>query len=95
GHEKGSFTGAHAQRRGRIETAHGGTLFLDEIGELPTALQVKLLRFLQDHKVERIGGRAAIAVDVRVITATNADLPKLLSEGRFREDLYYRIGVVT
>ena len=95
GHEKGSFTGAHAQRRGRIETAHGGTLFLDEIGELPTALQVKLLRFLQDHKVERIGGRATIAVDVRVVTATNADLPKLLAEGRFREDLYYRIGVVT
>ena len=95
GHEKGSFTGAHAQRRGRIETASGGTLFLDEIGELPTALQVKLLRFLQDHKVERIGGRATIAVDVRVVTATNADLPKLLAEGRFREDLYYRIGVVT
>jgi two-component system NtrC family response regulator len=95
GHEKGSFTGAHAQRRGRIETAHGGTLFLDEIGELPTALQVKLLRFLQDHKVERIGGRAAISVDVRVLTATNADLSKLMSQGRFREDLYYRIGVVT
>jgi two-component system, NtrC family, response regulator len=95
GHEKGSFTGAHAQRRGRIETAHGGTLFLDEIGELPTALQVKLLRFLQDHKVERIGGRAAISVDVRVITATNADLSKLMAQGRFREDLYYRIGVVT
>ena len=95
GHEKGSFTGAHAQRRGRIETAHGGTLFLDEIGELPTALQVKLLRFLQDHKVERIGGRSAIPVNVRVITATNADLQKLLAEGRFREDLYYRIGVVT
>jgi two-component system NtrC family response regulator len=95
GHEKGSFTGAHAQRRGRIETASGGTLFLDEIGELPTALHVKLLRFLQDHKVERIGGRATIAVDVRVVTATNADLPKLLAEGRFREDLYYRIGVVT
>jgi two-component system NtrC family response regulator len=95
GHEKGSFTGAHAQRRGRIETAHGGTLFLDEIGELPTALQVKLLRFLQDHKVERVGGRAAISVDVRVITATNADLSKLMAQGRFREDLYYRIGVVT
>jgi two-component system NtrC family response regulator len=95
GHEKGSFTGAHAQRRGRIETANGGTLFLDEIGELPTALQVKLLRFLQDHKVERVGGRTAIGVDVRVITATNADLTKLLAEGRFREDLYYRIGVVT
>jgi two-component system NtrC family response regulator len=95
GHEKGAFTGAHAQRRGRIETAHGGTLFLDEIGELPVALQVKLLRFLQDHKVERVGGRTAISVDVRVITATNADLQKLLAEGRFREDLYYRIGVVT
>ena len=95
GHEKGAFTGAHAQRRGRIETANGGTLFLDEIGELPVALQVKLLRFLQDHKVERVGGRSATTVDVRVITATNADLQKLLAEGRFREDLYYRIGVVT
>jgi two-component system NtrC family response regulator len=95
GHEKGSFTGAHAQRRGRIETANGGTLFLDEIGELPTPLQVKLLRFLQDHKVERIGGRTAIPVDVRVIAATNSDLTKLMAEGRFREDLYYRIGVVT
>ncbi len=95
GHEKGAFTGAHAQRRGRIETANGGTLFLDEIGELPTALQVKLLRFLQDHKLERVGGRTAISVDVRVITATNADLAKLMAAGRFREDLYYRIGVVT
>jgi len=95
GHEKGAFTGAHAQRRGRIETANGGTLFLDEIGELPTSLQVKLLRFLQDHKIERVGGRASIALDVRVITATNADLKALLAEGRFREDLYYRIGVVT
>ena len=95
GHEKGSFTGAHAQRRGRIETANGGTLFLDEIGELGAPLQVKLLRFLQDHKIERIGGRTAIPVDVRVITATNADLTKLMAEGRFREDLYYRIGVVT
>ena len=95
GHEKGAFTGAHAQRRGRIESANGGTLFLDEIGELPVALQVKLLRFLQDHKVERVGGRTPIAVDVRVITATNADLQRLLAEGRFREDLYYRIGVVT
>jgi two-component system NtrC family response regulator len=95
GHEKGAFTGAHAQRRGRIETAHGGTLFLDEVGELPLALQVKLLRFLQDHKLERVGGRTPINVDVRVVTATNADLQKLLAEGRFREDLYYRIGVVT
>jgi two-component system NtrC family response regulator len=95
GHEKGAFTGAHAQRRGRIETAHGGTLFLDEIGELPTALQVKLLRFLQDRRVERLGGRGSIAVDARVVTATNADLAALMAEGRFREDLFYRIGVVS
>jgi two-component system NtrC family response regulator len=94
GHEKGAFSGAHAQRRGRIETAHGGTLFLDEIGELPTSLQVKLLRFLQDRRIERLGGRGSIAVDARVITATNADLGRLQAEGRFREDLYYRIGVV-
>jgi two-component system NtrC family response regulator len=95
GHEKGAFTGAHTQRRGRIETAHRGTLFLDEIGELPTDLQVKLLRFLQDRQVERVGGRSPIAVDVRVISATNADLAQLMAAGRFREDLYYRIGVVT
>jgi two-component system NtrC family response regulator len=94
GHERGAFTGAHTQRRGRIETAHGGTLFLDEIGELPTGLQVKLLRFLQDQKVERLGGRSLISVNVRVITATNADLLQLQQEGRFREDLYYRVGVV-
>ncbi len=95
GHEKGAFTGAHAQRPGRIESAHRGTLFLDEIGELPTSLQVKLLRFLQDRRVERLGGRGSLAVDARVITATNSDLSQLLAEGRFREDLYYRIGVVT
>jgi two-component system NtrC family response regulator len=95
GHEKGAFTGAHAQRRGRIETAHGGTLFLDEIGELPTSLQVKLLRVLQDGQVERLGGRSPIHVDTRIITATNADLEQLLADGAFREDLYYRIGVVT
>ncbi len=95
GYEKGAFTGAHSQRPGRIESAHHGTLFLDEIGELPTSLQVKLLRFLQDRRVERLGGRGSLAVDARVITATNADLSKLLAEGRFREDLYYRIGVVT
>ncbi len=95
GHEKGAFTGAHTTRRGRIESANGGTLFLDEIGELPLPLQVKLLRFLQDHKIERVGGRASISVDVRVISATNADLRQLMDEGRFRDDLYYRLGVVT
>jgi two-component system NtrC family response regulator len=94
GHEKGSFTGAHAQRKGRIECADGGTLFLDEIGELPASLQVKLLRFLQERRIERVGGRQEIAVDVRVISATNVDLAQATQEGRFREDLYYRIGVV-
>ena len=95
GHEKGSFTGAHAQRKGRIELAHGGTLFLDEIGELPLALQVKLLRFLQEHKVQRVGGRQDLSVDVRVIAATNSDLKLAQREGRFRGDLYYRVAVVT
>jgi two-component system NtrC family response regulator len=95
GHEKGSFTGAHAQRKGRIESANGGTLFLDEIGELPLALQVKLLRFLQEQSVERVGGRTPVTVDTRVITATNLDLKKALAENMFREDLYYRIAVVT
>jgi two-component system NtrC family response regulator len=94
GHEKGAFTGAHIQREGRIEAAQHGTLFLDEIGELPPSLQVKLLRFLQEQTVERVGGRKPIAVDTRVICATNTDLRKAMSEGRFREDLYYRIGVV-
>jgi two-component system NtrC family response regulator len=95
GHEKGAFTGAHIQRKGRIELAQGGTLFLDEIGELPLALQVKLLRFLQERQVERVGGREPIAIDARVITATNRDLQSALTEGRFREDLYFRLGVVT
>lgn len=95
GHEKGSFTGAHAQRSGRIESANGGTLFLDEIGELPLALQVKILRFLQEQTIERIGGRTPITVDTRVITATNLDLKKAMTDNRFREDLYYRIAVVT
>jgi two-component system NtrC family response regulator len=94
GHEKGSFTGAHAQRKGRVETAEGGTLFLDEIGEMPIALQVKLLRFLQERKIERIGGRVSIGVDVRIIAATNQELERSIAEGRFREDLYYRLNVV-
>jgi two-component system NtrC family response regulator len=94
GHEKGSFTGAHAQRKGRIEMAVGGTLFLDEIGELPGAIQVKLLRFLQEQRIERVGGRAEIEIDTRVIAATNMDLKQAMAEGRFREDLYYRLAVV-
>jgi two-component system, NtrC family, response regulator len=94
GHEKGAFTGAHAQRKGRIEMAAGGTLFLDELGEIPLLLQVKLLRFLQDQKIERVGGRQEIAVDVRIIAATNADLKKSMAAGTFREDLFYRLAVV-
>ncbi|HEY3490782.1 MAG TPA: PEP-CTERM-box response regulator transcription factor [Candidatus Deferrimicrobiaceae bacterium] len=94
GHEKGSFTGADSQRKGRIEYAAGGTLFLDEVGELPLLLQVKLLRFLQEFKLERVGGRETVDVNVRVIAATNRELKKEVSEGRFREDLYYRLGVV-
>lgn len=94
GHEKGSFTGAHVQRKGRIEMAHGGTLFLDEIGEIPMALQVKLLRFLQEQRLERVGGRQPIEVDTRVIAATNVDLKKGMADGRFREDLFYRLAVV-
>ncbi len=94
GHEKGSFTGAHAQRKGRIELAHGGTLFLDEIGELSLGLQVKLLRFLQDKVIERVGGRDQIRIDTRVLAATNRDLKEAMNENRFREDLYFRLAVV-
>jgi two-component system, NtrC family, response regulator len=94
GHEKGAFTGAHIQRKGRFEMAEGGTLFLDEIGELPLALQVKLLRFLQERVVERVGGREQIEVDTRVIAATNRDLKEAMKEGSFREDLYFRLGVI-
>jgi two-component system NtrC family response regulator len=94
GHEKGAFTGAHAQRKGRIEVAGGGTLFLDEIGEIPLPIQVKLLRFLQEKRIERVGGRQEIPIDARVIAATNADLTRTMSAGAFREDLYYRLAVV-
>jgi two-component system NtrC family response regulator len=94
GHEKGAFTGAHILRKGRIEMAHGGTLFLDEIGDLSPVLQVKLLRFLQERRLERVGGRQEIPVDIRLLSATNANLKPAMREGRFREDLYYRIGVV-
>ncbi len=95
GHERGSFTGAHAQRKGKIEMATGGTLFLDEITEMSLPLQVKLLRFLQQREIERVGGREVIPIDVRVVAATNQSLDEALRGGRFREDLYYRLSVVT
>jgi two-component system NtrC family response regulator len=95
GYEKGAFTGAAKQTVGKIETADGGTLFLDEIGDMPLALQAKLLRFLQDRKIERVGGRQEISVDVRIVCATNRDLQALIREQRFREDLYFRIGEVS
>lgn len=95
GHEKGAFTGAHIQRPGRIETSEGGTLFLDEIGEISPALQVKLLRVLQERCIERVGGRVEIPVDTRVLAATNSNLQMAMKEGRFREDLYYRLNTVT
>jgi two-component system, NtrC family, response regulator len=95
GYEKGAFTGAAKQTVGKIETADGGTLFLDEIGDMPLSLQAKLLRFLQDRKIERVGGRQEISVDVRIVCATNRDLQALIREQRFRQDLYFRIGEVT
>jgi two-component system NtrC family response regulator len=95
GHEKGAFTGANKRTLGKIETANGGTLFLDEIGDMPINLQAKLLRFLQERIIERIGGRDEIPVDVRVICATNQNLDDMISAGDFREDLFYRISEVT
>jgi two-component system, NtrC family, response regulator len=95
GYERGAFTGAIKQTLGKIEHAHRGTLFLDEIGDLPLSLQAKLLRFLQERVVERLGGRKEIEVDVRVICATHRDLRKLLEEGSFREDLYYRLAEIS
>lgn len=95
GHEKGSFTGAAARRDGRFQQADGGTLFLDEIGEISPAIQVKLLRFLQEREFERVGGNQTIKVDVRVVAATNRDLNAEVKAGRFREDLFYRLNVVS
>ena len=93
GHEKGAFTGAFAQKPGRFELAHQGTLFLDEIGEMPMELQPKLLRALQDHEFERLGGSRTICADVRIIAATNRDLKAMIDENTFRADLYYRLNV--
>jgi len=95
GHEKGSFTGAHSQRKGRFEMADGGTLFLDEIGEIDASVQVKLLRVLEERKFERVGGGSEIEVDIRLIAATNRDLKAMVAAGEFREDLFFRLDVVS
>ena len=95
GYEKGAFTGANKRTLGKIECANGGTLFLDEIGDLPLSLQAKLLRFLQERVIERVGGREEIPVDVRVICATHQDLSAQMKEENFREDLYYRVSEIT
>ena len=94
GHEKGAFTDAYIQKKGKFEYAEGGTIFLDEIGELPLSLQVKILRFLQDHQIERIGGKEPIPLDLRIIAATNKPLEKEVQSNKFREDLYYRLSVI-
>jgi len=94
GYEKGAFTGAIKTNEGKIELAHGGTLFLDEVGDIPLPLQVKLLRFIQERVIERIGGRKPIAVDTRIVSATHQDLPEMIKAGSFREDLYYRLAEI-
>ncbi|RYF02053.1 MAG: AAA family ATPase, partial [Oxalobacteraceae bacterium] len=94
GYEKGAFTGAAKQTKGKVELAHGGTFFLDEVGDLPMPLQAKLLRFLQERVIERIGGHEEIPVDVRIVCATHQKLKELCATGRFREDLYYRLSEI-
>jgi two-component system NtrC family response regulator len=95
GYEKGAFTGAARQTRGKVELAQGGTFFLDEVGDLPMALQAKMLRFLQQRVIERLGGHEEIAVDVRIVCATHQDLKQMIAQGRFREDLYYRLSEIS